>query len=225
MEGRNRSGWYTAQEVRQHCLPSDCWLILLGHVLDVSPLLASNPPHLAQPLLLEAGEDISHWFDPATGDIKTYIHPITKLPTFSTPQGRFIHIPPPDCPRTDWDCSYELPWWKDKQYIIGRLSEKTRLIRIKNVLTGLEAPLEVPSEETIREILERYAKRNSHAQSYTWKGISTTHDKIFSDLNMDKTLAENGISDESNLFMSLGLASNHHIPVIHVYFNDDLTPL
>lgn len=81
----------------------------------------------------------------------------------------------------------------------------------------------VPSEETIKQILERYASGNSHAQSYTWKGISTAHDKIFSDLNMDKTLSENGIVDESDLFTSLGLPSDHHIPVIHIYFNDDLT--
>ncbi|KAH7429190.1 hypothetical protein KP509_09G034700 [Ceratopteris richardii] len=177
-----------------------------------------------EPLLEKAGEDISHWFDPTTGDVKTHIHPVTKLPTFYTPQGRFIHIPPPDRPQPDWDCNYELPWWKDERYVIGKLSQKTRLIRTKNVLTGLEAPLEVPSEETIREILDRYASRNSHAGSYTWKGISTAHDRIFMDMNMDKTLAENGIPDESSLFTSLGLAPDYHIPVLHLYFNDDLTP-
>ena len=81
----------------------------------------------------------------------------------------------------------------------------------------------MPSEETIREILERYLNRNSHAKSYTWKGIVVTHEKVFTNLNMDKTLEDNGIPDESDTFVSLGLTPDYHLPLIHIYYNDDLT--
>jgi hypothetical protein len=85
---------------------------------------------------------------------------------------------------------------------------------------------QVPSEETIREILERYLSWNSHARSYTWKGITVGGEAhhAFCDLDMDKTLAENGIPDEEDTFLSLGLAPDHHVPLIHIYYNDDLTP-
>ena len=39
-----------------------------------------------QPLLVEAGGNISHWFDATTQDVKTSIDPVTKLPTYDTPQ-------------------------------------------------------------------------------------------------------------------------------------------
>ena len=38
---------------------------------------------------------------------------------------------------------------------IGNLSKKTRVVRVKNVLTSQEDTVEVPSEETIAEIRER----------------------------------------------------------------------
>lgn len=47
---------------------------------------------------------------------------------------------------------------------IGALSTRVRLIRIKNVLTGQEDRLEVPGEEMVVEIRERYMDINSHAQ-------------------------------------------------------------
>jgi hypothetical protein len=55
--------------------------------------------------------------------------------------------------------------------------------------------LQVPSEETIHEILERYLEINHHAGSYTWKRLGKP-------LDMEKTLEENGIVDETNEFES-----------------------
>mmetsp|Transcript_32941 Transcript_32941/g.50372 ORF Transcript_32941/g.50372 Transcript_32941/m.50372 type:complete len:88 (+) Transcript_32941:572-835(+) len=85
-----------------------------------------------------------------------------------------------------------------------------------NTLTKDEEILEVAQEETINEILERYTIYNKHADSYTWKRLGQP-------LNMDLTLAENGIIDESQDCISLGIDPDEFLPVIHIYFNDDLT--
>lgn len=37
------------------------------------------------------------------------------------------------------------------------------------------------------------------------------------------TLQENGIDNEQDEFETLGIREDYYIPVIHVYFNDDLT--
>lgn len=39
---------------------------------------------------------------------------------------------------------------------------------------------------------------------------------------MQKTLEENGIPDERDLFIELGLPQNYYIPSICLYYNDDL---
>ncbi len=45
---------------------------------------------------------------------------------------------------------------------------------MKNVLTGQEDNLEVPCEEAVVEIRERYLELNSHAKSYTFKALVQT---------------------------------------------------
>lgn len=40
---------------------------------------------------------------------------------------------------------------------------------------------------------------------------------------MEKTLEENGVSDESEEFYKLSMNDEHFLPAIHLYFNDDLT--
>jgi hypothetical protein len=40
---------------------------------------------------------------------------------------------------------------------------------------------------------------------------------------MNKTLEENGIPDESAEFAALRMDESEYIPVLHVYFADDLT--
>lgn len=39
---------------------------------------------------------------------------------------------------------------------------------------------------------------------------------------MKKTLDENGIPDERDLFTELGLPRNYYIPSVFLYYNDDL---
>ncbi len=76
--------------------------------------------------------------------------------------------------------------------------------------------IDVCSEETIYEILNRYKQINEHAESYTWKRLQRV-------LDMELTLSENDIPDETDEYLSLGIDPEDYIPAIHLYFNDDLT--
>jgi len=89
---------------------------------------------LLKPLIDSAGQDISHWFDPKTKDIKKHIDPTTGCQIYYTQHGRFSHVPPP-YPSSDWANDFGKPWWKDERYSIGILSKKTRFIKIINALT------------------------------------------------------------------------------------------
>ena len=91
-------------------------------------------------------------------------------------------------PDSDWDNkSFLHPWWEDvDRYCIGRLTEKTREIRIINMLTKHDDVLEICTEETVNEVLDRYLEINSHAASYTWK-------RLGKDLDMGKSFAQNGV--------------------------------
>lgn len=76
--------------------------------------------------------------------------------------------------------------------------------------------LQVCAEETINEILQRYLVHNSHAASYTWKYDCRN-------LDMDKTLEENGIKDDDEDFYRLRMNDDEFLQCVHLYFNDDLT--
>jgi hypothetical protein len=84
----------------------------------------------------------------------------------------------------------QIPWWKNQGFIVGKLTKKSQAIKIINTLSNTEDRLEVPQEESLWEILDRYEEINVHARSYTWKRKEQT-------LNMDLTLKENGIIDYS----------------------------
>jgi hypothetical protein len=40
----------------------DCWLIVHGQVVDFSSLIPGAPSELVDPILANAGQDVSHWF-------------------------------------------------------------------------------------------------------------------------------------------------------------------
>lgn len=77
-------------------------------------------------------------------------------------------------------------------------------------------PLQVCSEETLTEILQRYLRYNAHACSYTWK-----HNGAI--LDMKKTLGENHVPDDDRELQKLRLDPDGFIPSLQLYFNDDLT--
>ena len=135
---------------------------------------------------------------------------------YDCPMGRYLHVPP-IFPDSEWDpSSFKTPWWQDESLCIGRLTEKTRKIRIINQLTKADDIIEVCNEETMNEILDRYLELNEHAASYTRKRLGRP-------LDMDKTMEENDIPDESEDFIDLNLDEDSYIPCVHIYFNDDLT--
>ena len=217
--GRTANRFFTMNEVRSHCTEDDAWVAINGSVLDLTALIGKyRHGPLAAPLVRVAGTDITRWFDTTTGDLKTCIDDATGLPAYVQPYGRFIHCPTLGID-SSIDTAYETPWWKDPAYVVGELTKKSRKLRVVNTLNGHEATLEVCSEETLREVLERYLTINAHAGSYTWK----RHDTGTKILDMLKTLDENGITDESDEFESLGLPADYYVPAVHLYFNDDLT--
>jgi|TARA_B100000482_G_C12546541_1_gene274433 hypothetical protein len=61
---------------------------------------------------------------------------------------------------------------------------------------------------------------NAHATCYTWKQLK---DENFVKIDMQKTLDQIGMPDESGLFESMGIDEDQYMPIVHVYFNDDLT--
>ncbi len=88
--------------------------------------------------------------------------------------------------------------------------------------------MQVPQEETLREIQDRYLELNAHSESYIWKVLRTDPQRDdlrldFLELEMDCTLAENGVPDESADFEDVGLQGDSYVPVLHVYWTDDLT--
>mmetsp|Transcript_7067 Transcript_7067/g.11903 ORF Transcript_7067/g.11903 Transcript_7067/m.11903 type:complete len:89 (-) Transcript_7067:27-293(-) len=85
-----------------------------------------------------------------------------------------------------------------------------------NTLTKDEEEIDVAAEETLNEILDRYLLYNQHAASYTWK-------RLKKQLRMDQNLDQNGIVDESKECLELGIDPGEYVPVIHLYFDDDLT--
>lgn len=130
---------------------------------------------------------------------------------------RFLHVPT-TLPGLDDEPFDEIPWWRNSKYIIGKLTQKPRKIRIVNMMTHHTDIIEVPAEETIEEIQTRYCVVNSHAHSYTWKTVT------MKPLDMDGTLDENEIIDDTEKYESLSIPENEwYIPVILIYFNDNLT--
>ena len=209
--------YYLPEDVEIHSTVEDCWVTINGRVLDISRLLIlkKGDPQ-ARPLTQHAGEDISHWFDKNTGNPKQYLDIERGIRCYYLPEGRFLHVPP-DLPG-QFDYDFAQPWWSDKQYEIGKITKKPRLVRIINTLTHHEETLTVPSEESLNEIQTRYLEINKHSKSYTWKNCEG---KI---LDMTKTLGENGIVDEDAEYDYLDVPdSQRHVPSILIYFNDDLT--
>jgi len=207
--------YYTSADVAKHSSPHDCWVSYFGKVYDLTPLLAEYEGTLAQPIIQAAGTDISHWFDQDTKQPRTHIDQTSQLTEVYCPWGRYVHVPPPG-PKANVTSDVSTPWWEDPRYYIGKSASRTRKVTLVNLLTKQKNTLEVPVDETVEEIRTRYLVHNAHAGSYTWKRLGKV-------LNMSKTLEENGMKDETDEFLSLGIDPDDHIPVIHLYFDDDMT--
>ena len=108
---------------------------------------------------------------------------------------------------------------------VGQLPSSCRLIRIKNVLTKQEDVLEVPSEETVAGIRQRYLALNAHAFAYIWKAFLPNRAGVLEpqELDMQRTLAANGVEDERAKFEACQLPPDFFVPVLHLFWADDLT--
>ncbi|CDW91187.1 cytochrome b5-like heme steroid binding domain containing protein [Stylonychia lemnae] len=192
--------YYLPSEVAHHNTKDDCWVSFFNQVFDLTQLLQENfTSELCDPIVLNAGTDITHWFDPLTKEPKTYIDPVKCTTQVYSPIGRYLHIPSQEPDSDSASIPFTTPWWRDTtKYMIGNLTFRTRKIRIINMLTKHDDILEVASEETINEILDRYIELNMHCASYTWKRLGRV-------LDMSKTLAENEIPDETDELIELGI--------------------
>jgi len=221
--------YLTPNEVSMHSSPhADCWVSFLGRVYNVTTLIQNNRGELIQPIADAAGKDISHWFDAKTGDVRRYMNLESGLQEYYTPMGRFLHIPPSN-PTDDFETDFDLPWWLDHlaeepKYWVGRLSQRTRKIRIVNMLTKDEHTLEVCAEDTVEQIQNKYLAYNAHAASYVWKRLPNGGEgKDMILLDMSKTLDANLLRDEAEEFEELGMDDDSFVPSIHLYYKDDLT--
>lgn len=65
--------YYLPSEVALHCTKDDCWVSFFGQVFDLTRLLQENyTSELCDPIVLQAGKDISHWFDPISREVRVY---------------------------------------------------------------------------------------------------------------------------------------------------------
>jgi len=211
----SRLPYFLKEEVAAHNVSDDCWVSKFGKVLDLTPLVNGNKDVLAAPIIKFAGQDISHWFNDKTGEVKTFVHPTLHITLPYTPHGRFLHVAPPE-PVNNWDTDFGTPWWDDAKYVKGLLSKRKRNIRVVNNLTGHDHVLDVCAEDTLEDIQGRYLRYNQHAAGYTWKHKGRP-------LNMQKTLHENDIEDAVEQFAAVDVHDDPYIPAVHLDYNDELT--
>lgn len=102
-----------------------------------------------------------------------------------------------------------------KKKILGKIGT-SRFVRIVNTLSGQVDHLEVCDEETLEEIRERYRQFNDG--SYAWKRLCGEEMIL---VDMSKTLGEQSMPNEQDLFDLLDIHSTH-LPTLHLYYNDDL---
>jgi len=124
-------------------------------------------------------------------------------------------------PTSDYSTDIGTVWWRNKELVLGKLTIRTRRVKLENMLTKQKTELEVCMEETLDEIQNRYLKFNNHSASYTWKRTDT--EQIARLLDMKLTLDENGIPDDTDDFEDLNIDPDFYIPTIQLYFSDDLT--
>lgn len=65
--------------------------------------------------------------------------------------------------------------------------------------------------------MQRHLHYNKNAEGYTWK-------RLGKELDMNKTLEENGIVDQNDEFQKLGVGVEEpaFYPSLHIYFNNDI---
>lgn len=88
------------------------------------------------------------------------------------------------------------------------------------MLTRADDVIKVCTEESLNDIKNRYIDYNRNSNSYTWKILNPQGQ--FITLKTDLTLEQNGIADESDNYMKLGIDEDLYLPNLLIYYNDDL---
>jgi hypothetical protein len=143
--------------------------------------------------------------------------------------------------------SFAQPWWRQEKLIVGVLTQKTRKLRVVNMLLSSSHVIDVCAEQKICDINDLYRSYNAHAGSYTWKKLN--EEGKMEVLDNGKTLEENGLPDMSkelaellidevcsacwlSSVVVLGFAraslfslfiQAEFLPAVYLYFDDDLT--
>ncbi|KAJ3357506.1 Cytochrome b5 domain-containing protein 1 [Allomyces javanicus] len=212
-----KAAYFTPAEVARHNTVDDLWVSWLGTVYNLTPLAKQfQDDARLLPLRRNAGRDISHWFDASTGDLRQRIDPATGLRVPVCPDGVPPHVPDVTRPATDWTWDVVVPWWRDVSAAVGKLSRRTRHVRIVNTLTQDVTVLEVCAEEPVTAIVGRYLQYNKHAKGYVWKYLGRV-------LDMAGTLEQNGIPDEADEMDKVGMNEHEWMVSLFLYFSDDLT--
>lgn len=86
--------------------------------------------------------------------------------------------------------------------------------------TRSDNTIKVCVEETLDDIKNRYMEFNRNSSSYTWKILNSAGQ--FITLKSNQTLEQNGIPDESDNYMRLGIDEELYLPNLLMYYNDDL---
>ena len=67
--------YYIPSEVSVHNTADNCWISMFNQVYDLTKLIQENHSNeLCDPIVLAAGTDITHWFNPQR-DPKTFVDP------------------------------------------------------------------------------------------------------------------------------------------------------
>ncbi|CAB3370896.1 Hypothetical predicted protein [Cloeon dipterum] len=209
--------FFMRKEVLTHWKASDLWVIVFERVYNLSTIVEQYGPdsEAIKPLLKFAGEDVSHWFDKETEEFLNYTN------VCSGKQVPFdLHGIPPHVLDTD-KLNGKPVWWKNKDLQVGVITKKQRTVRIINTLTDTMTTLECCTEDSLQKIKDRYSALGfdvSHS-AFTWMSFLTGKE-----LDLEKTLDENNIPDESAHFEELCLPDDLHIPSILLFYNNVITP-
>lgn len=156
-----RNTYFLPEEVSIHNTNQDCWLTIYGVVKNVTRLIKQfQDTNLIKPIIREAGQDVSYWFEmdglkPIVNtshitqptnvlcslemhifcflQLKTHLHPETGARVSMLPY-RIPHEPIFE-PDVSWEPNTATtPWWQDEKYNIGMETIRPINVRLLNPL-------------------------------------------------------------------------------------------
>ena len=80
-----------------------------------------------EPLIQAAGTDITSWFDEKTKEPRSFINAKGETEHY-IPKGKYLHLDAKNDPLT-------IPWWKNQDFFIGKLTKKSQWVPIINTLS------------------------------------------------------------------------------------------